>query len=66
MKRTAEFNLDVAQKILVNTHELQSLLSCGYATAVRIGTDAQARVKVGKRVLWNRRKIEAYISDIAD
>ncbi len=66
MNRTAEFNLDIAQKILINTQELQSLLSCGYATAVKIGTDAQARVKVGKRVLWNRNKIEEYIGNITE
>lgn len=65
MHKTNKFNLDIEKKILLDTPELQELLSCGYRTAVKLGTDAKARVSVGKRVLWNRKKIEKYLTDIA-
>lgn len=65
MHKTSESELYISQKILITTKELQEMLSCGRYSAVKIGTDAIARVDVGKRVLWNRKKIEKYLSDIA-
>lgn len=38
---------------MVDTNGLQAMLSSGRKTAVEIGTAAQARVQVGRRVLWN-------------
>lgn len=52
-------------KLTVDTNGLQSLLDCGRVTAVEIGTQAEARIEVGKRVLWNLRKIEKYLDSIA-
>lgn len=57
--------IDVSDKILLTTEELQALLSCGRHSAVKIGTDAKSRIDVGKRVLWNRKKVEAYLQNIA-
>ena len=65
MNKTTESRLDISQKILINTIELQTLLSCGRYSAVKIGEDANARIDVGKRVLWNRKKVEKYLSDIS-
>lgn len=65
MNRTTESELDISKKILVNTKELQILLSCGRFSAIKIGENAEARIEVGKRVLWNRKKIEKYLKDIA-
>lgn len=53
------------QKITVTTEELQAMLSCGRKTAVDIGTLAGARVQIGKRVLWNVEKVNAYINLIS-
>ena len=66
MQRTAESHLDIAEKILLNTSDLQELLSCGYSSAVKLGCNAHAKVKIGKRVLWNRKKIETYLNDITE
>lgn len=66
MQKTAESSLDITQKLLLNTQDLQELLSCGYSSAVKLGMNAQARVKIGKRVLWNRQRIEAYLNDITE
>ena len=64
MNKTTESELDISKKILVNTKELQIMLSCGRFSAVKIGDDAGARIEVGKRVLWNRKRIEKYLGDI--
>lgn len=66
MQKTKNFDVDIEKKILLNTPELQSLLSCGQHSAVAIGKNAKARVEIGKRVLWNRQKIEEYLSTVAD
>lgn len=52
----------LVDKITVDTLELQKLLSCGHSAAVEIGTAAGARVKVGRRVLWNVQKIKDHIN----
>jgi len=66
MQKTAESFLNVEQRILLATSDLQSLLSCGYSSAIKLGNNAHAKVKIGKRVLWNRQKIEAYLNDITE
>lgn len=53
------------QKITVTTEELQSMLSCGRKSAVDIGELAEARVQIGKRVLWNVEKVKIYINLIS-
>lgn len=60
-----EYDLDVSKRLLITTKELQTLLSCGRFSACKIGDNANARVAVGKRILWNREKIEKYIENIS-
>lgn len=52
-------------KLTVDTTELQSILGCGRVTAVEIGSQASARIEVGKRVLWNVNKISKYLDCVA-
>lgn len=51
--------------VTIDTKTLTELLHCGKVTAVRIGTDAEAKVQVGKRVLWNLPKVQRYIDTIS-
>ena len=51
---------------MVDTASLQALLSSGRKTAVEIGTAAQARVQVGRRVFWNVKKVQQYIDAISE
>ncbi len=51
---------------MVDTAGLQALLSSGRKTAVEIGTAAQARVQVGRRVFWNVKKVQQYIDAISE
>lgn len=59
---------DTAPKapIAVDADGLQEILSCGYATAVKIGTDAGARIKIGRRVIWNVKKIQEYLDRVSE
>ena len=45
------------KKMMADTNELQAMFGCGRASAVRIGTEANAKVKIGRRVFWNLKKI---------
>lgn len=53
-------------KSSIDTKELQEMLSCGRVTAVQIGNNANARIQIGRRVLWNVRKINAYLDSISE
>ena len=59
------FTKEYLNPISVDTNGLQTILSCGRSTAVQIGTEAQARVVVGKRVLWNVSKIQIYLNNVS-
>lgn len=50
----------------VDTEKLQGILMVGRNKAIEIGTDAGARIKVGRRVLWNVRKIEKYLDSMSN
>lgn len=61
-------NADMAteKKLAVDTKELQEMLGCGRFTAYEIGTQAGARMQLGKRVLWNVNKVKAYLDCISE
>ena len=70
MKKTNQgnengFSSNYLNPISVDTNGLQTILSCGRSTAVQIGTEAQARVMVGKRVLWNIAKVQMYLDAVS-
>lgn len=60
MNKTGESLMKMENKILISTNELKEVLSCGRATAVRIGMEAGARVQFGRRVLWKLEKLQEY------
>lgn len=59
-------NQKLQPNILVNTKKLMQSLNCGKPTAIKIGTDAKAKVCVGRKILWNVAKIQQYLYDIAE
>lgn len=65
-KRAAIESVDVTDKVLVDTVTLQGITSCGRDGAKKIGEAAGARVKLGRRVLWNVDKIRAYLEQISE
>ena len=52
-------------RLAVTTEELQALLGCGRKSAVDIGALAEARIQLGKRVLWNVEKVKIYLNLIS-
>ena len=56
--------LEASDKITVDILELQALLSVGRHTAEKIAREAGAAVRFGKRIVYNRRKIENYIDNM--
>jgi len=52
---------ETENRLTVNTETLAEMLDCGKATAVKIGDAAKARIRLGKRVLWNMRKVQEYL-----
>ncbi len=67
MNKTTKDSSDFPfRKSSVDTKELQEMLSCGRVTAVQIGNNAGAKIQIGRRVLWNVRKVNAYLDSISE
>ena len=52
--------------IAVDIEKLSSILSCGHATARKIGEQAEARIYIGRRVLYSVSKIQKYLDTISE
>lgn len=64
MNRTGKRRTD--NPLAVNIEELSAMLSCGHATARKIGTDAHARVVIGRRVLYSVEKVRQYLDCLSE
>lgn len=53
------------ERILIDADALQTTLNCGKCTAEKIAAAAGAVVRVGKRKLYNVKKLETYLESIA-
>ncbi len=64
MKKTAfrESN----NHITVDTERLSAMLSCGRATARKIGEQAEARICIGRRVLYSVDKVKQYLCNLSE
>ena len=49
---------------LLNTDELMAYSGLGRNKSVILGDEIGARVQIGKRVLWDRVKIDAYFDSL--
>lgn len=50
----------------VDIDKLSAILSCGHATARKIGEQAEARIYIGRRVLYSVSKIQKYLDAISE
>lgn len=64
MKKT--LSRDNEKFLTVNADTLAGMLNCGRATAVKIGTDAGAKIQIGRRTLYKVSIIEKYLETIAE
>lgn len=62
----AKAKKDNYERLTVDTEGLMEMLGAGRQTATATGTAAGARVQIGRRVLWNVRKIQAYLDTISE
>lgn len=62
-KSTATASID---QRAVDAVGLQTMLGVGRKTAVEIATAAGARIQVGRRVLYNVNKVQAYLDEISE
>ena len=60
------FNRNDPDVIAVNIEKLSAILSCGCATARKIGEQAEARIFIGRRVLYSVNKVQKYLDSIAE
>lgn len=49
---------------LMDTEELRAYTNLGRNNAMKLGEDIGAKVKIGKRVLWDRVKIDRYFDEL--
>lgn len=63
MKKT--LNRDSEKFLTVNVDTLAGMLNCGRATAVKIGTDAGAKIQIGRRTLYKVSAVEKYLDLLA-
>ena len=64
MNGTIKRETDV--KITVDIDGLSAMLSCGHATARKIGEQAGARIVIGRRLLYMVDKVYKYLDALAD
>ena len=53
-------------KITVDIERLAAMLSCGLATARKIGEQAEARICIGRRVLYSVDKVKQYLCNLSE
>lgn len=53
-----------AESRLMDTEELRAYTNLGRNNAMKLGEEIGAKVKIGKRVLWDRKKIDSYLNKL--
>ncbi len=66
MRETKGSDLNLDKRISVSAETLAKLLDCGRATAVKVGTECGARMKIGGRVLFRVDKIKEYLDQVTE
>lgn len=54
----------IRESRLMDTNELRAYTSLGKTMATNLGNKAEAKVKIGKRTLWDRVKIDQYLNEL--
>ena len=49
---------------LMDTNELLAYTNLGRNMATKLGIEAGAKIKMGKRVLWDKVKIDQYLNEL--
>ena len=57
-------NAEITDARMMDTEELKTYTGLGRNSAMNLGISIGARVKVGRRVLWDRRKVDEYFNSL--
>ena len=57
---------EAEEVITVDIEKLSAMLSCGRATARKIGEQAEAKICIGRRVLYSVDRVRKYIGDASE
>lgn len=49
---------------LMDTEELRAYTSLGRNSAMKLGEEIGAKVQIGRRVLWDRAKVDQYFNSL--
>lgn len=64
-KATSKDNINT-EPMAVDINILSAMLSCGHATARKVAEQAEARIVIGRRVLYSVDKVRRYIDLMAE
>ena len=54
------------EQITVDIEKLSAMLSCGHATARKIGEQSHAKITIGRRVLYSVERVRGYLDSLAE
>lgn len=49
---------------LMDTEELRAYTNLGRNNAMKLGEEIGAKIKIGRRVLWDKRKVDEYFDSL--
>ena len=55
---------DMSKSRLMDTEELRAYTNLGLNNAMKLGEDIGAKVQIGRRVLWDRVKVDQYFNSL--
>lgn len=53
---------NIGESRLMDTEELRAYTNLGRNNAMKLGEEIGAKVQIGRRVLWDRRKVDEYFN----
>jgi len=62
--RLRAINTVSGESRLMDTEKLRAYTNLGRNSAMKLGEESGARVKKGKRVLWDKAKIDQYLNEL--
>ena len=62
--RNRTITATVGESRLMDTEELRAYTNLGRNNAIKLGEEIGAKVQIGRRVLWDRRKIDEYFNSL--
>ena len=62
--RSRTVTATVGESRLMDTEELRAYTNLGRNNAMKLGEEIGAKVQIGRRVLWDRRKIDEYFNSL--